>query len=121
MCSKFSCFSETTKKALAPYVENYVFLLQRIITKLLIYALCKESSLAVFLSCINMIYMINAIVLECLGGLDTSSILPVYTEYFVCYSRKTDNMVLQSCHSYFRYLMKSNIILIPNHITALEY
>lgn len=65
--------------------------------------------------------MTNTTVLECLGGHNISFILTTYTEYCVCYSRDTDNMVLQSSHCYSRTPMKANIILIPNLITTLEY
>lgn len=65
--------------------------------------------------------MINMIVLEYLCGPNISFILPTYTEHCACYSRETDNMVLQSSHCYSRSPMEANIILIQNLITTLEY
>lgn len=65
--------------------------------------------------------MIKMVVLEYLGGANISGFLPMYTEFCECYSRETDNMVLQSSHCYARSTMKANIILIPNLITTLEY
>lgn len=78
-------------------------------------------SLALYLSFINMIYMINIIALQYLGVPKISFILLAYTKHCSCHSGETHNMVLQSPHCYSSSPVKANIISFPDLITTFEY
>lgn len=65
--------------------------------------------------------MINIIVLEYLGVPNLSLILPTYTKYCACHPGEIDDMLLQSSHCYSSSPMKTDIISLPDLITAFEY